>query len=53
MKRPDFKTSSWCAFCSLAVAVGRDDEEFNPAAKVDRAPQGTNANSPGDHRFRR
>ena len=30
-----------------------DDEEPNPAAKVDRTSQATDPNSPGDHRFRR
>lgn len=28
-----------------------DIEEFNAAAKVDRTPQGTNPDSPRDHRF--
>jgi hypothetical protein len=35
----------------FALSYERDDEEFNPAPKVDRAPQGTNPNSPGDHWF--
>ena len=49
MKGPDFKTL--VMVCVLLFRRGGDDEEFNPAPKVDRAPQGTNPNSPGDHWF--
>jgi hypothetical protein len=42
---------TWCTFCSLVFGQRATFEEFNAAAKVDRTPQGTNPDSPRDHRF--
>jgi hypothetical protein len=41
-----------CVLLSQSIRSAAD-EEPNPAAKVDRTSQGTDSNSPGDHRFRR
>jgi hypothetical protein len=47
----DFKSFDMVYVLLSRVRPEGDIEEFNAAAKVDRTPQGTNPDSPRDHRF--